>query len=229
MQDNIAAMVEVNCETDFVARNNTFTEFVDSVTKACAAHVAQMPSNNGAALSKINFDADTLKSITLNDGKSLSDHLALIIGKVGENASLRRATCFRSTDMRTTLAAFTHPPVKNTKAAVQMGKFGAIVAVQGTSATTATELKRNICQHIVGMNPQQIGNIDVDKPTESKDDETCLIWQEYLLEPSITVGELLAENNIEIVDFHRFECGEIIAATAADQNEDFSKEAVINN
>lgn len=250
-------MVEVNCETDFVARNSTFTEFVSSVTQACCAHAAQMPTNNGS-LSKVNkpqriklhikliqfhhscqvdFDVDALKNMSLNDGKSLSDHLALIIGKVGENASLRRATCFRSTTDTLTLAAFTHPPVagKN-KDAVQMGKFGAIVALQqqqqqiDSDATAVAEIQRNICQHIVGMNPQRIGNAEVDKPAESKDDEVCLIWQEYLLEPSMTVGELLAENNMNIVDFHRYECGEVVAVADGNKVEmdDIKKEAAAN-
>lgn len=49
---NIGAMVEVNCETDFVARNENFQEFVQTVTKACAKHVAEMPTND--TLSKVN-------------------------------------------------------------------------------------------------------------------------------------------------------------------------------
>lgn len=50
---NIGAMVEVNCETDFVARNETFQEFVQTVTQACAKHVAEMPTND--TLSKVNL------------------------------------------------------------------------------------------------------------------------------------------------------------------------------
>lgn len=52
VQNNIGAMVEVNCETDFVARNNTFQEFVDSVARACCQHVSEMPTND--KLSKVN-------------------------------------------------------------------------------------------------------------------------------------------------------------------------------
>lgn len=51
IQNNIAAMVEVNCETDFVARNKQFQEFVDTVLKACLNHVSSMQTNNG--LSKV--------------------------------------------------------------------------------------------------------------------------------------------------------------------------------
>lgn len=227
---NIGAMVEVNCETDFVARNETFQEFVQNVTKACAQHVADMPTND--SLSKvyihllkyliyriifitftfqIEFDADSLKNIQLGDGKPLSDHLALIIGKVGENASLRRATCFKATNS-VSLAAFAHPAGKAdaaTENIVQLGKFGALVALH--DATGNVDAQRNLCQHIVGMNPSKIGVPDVDKPAEIKDDEQCLLFQEYLLEPSMSVAEVLAESQIEVVQFKRFECGETLS------------------
>lgn len=54
VQNNIAAMVEVNCETDFVARNKQFQEFVDTVLKACLTYVSSMQTNNG--LSKVGFN-----------------------------------------------------------------------------------------------------------------------------------------------------------------------------
>lgn len=198
-----------------------------------------MPTND--ALSKIDFDAEYLKSINGEGGKTLNDQLALIIGKVGENASLRRATCFRVTN-GVSLASFAHPSAKvadngetNATAGaerVQLGKFGALVALNrtapvaaakpaGTDASDDTivieeaDLRRNLCQHIVCMNPTRIGVRDVDKPAEVKDDETCLIWQEYLLEPSMTVQEILEENGLEVVEFKRFECGEAVVADGA--------------
>lgn len=163
---------------------------------------------------QIEFDADALKRIQLGDGKLLSDHLALIIGKVGENASLRRATCFKATNS-VTLASFAHPFVvkadanTSTENVVQLGKFGALLALHDANGNA--DAQRNLCQHIVGMNPTKIGVPDVDKPAEVKDDEQCLLFQEYLLEPSMSVAEVLAENQIEVVQFKRFECGEALA------------------
>lgn len=236
VQHNIGAMLEVNCETDFVARNVNFQQFVQSATLACCQHAAQLPTND--ALSKIDFDAEYLKNIDGDGGKTLNDQLALIIGKVGENASLRRATCFKVTN-GVSLASFAHPAAKvadsgdaETKPPaaaerVQLGRFGALVALNRTAAASASQtatdatddtivieeadLRRNLCQHIVGMNPTRIGVRDVDKPAEVKDDESCLIWQEYLLGPSMTVQEILEENGLEVVDFKRFECGETVA------------------
>lgn len=136
-----------------------------------------------------------------------------MIGTVGENASLRRATCFKVSDA-ITLAAFTHPPIKSSTE-VHLGKFGSIVALENKNANdeNTVEIQRNICQHIVGMNPLKIGVLGSDKPTENKDDERCLIFQEYLLDSSVTVAEVLQENNISILDFHRYECGEVITDT----------------
>lgn len=219
VQRNIGAMVEVNCETDFVARNEHFQAFVQTVTRACAQHADQLPTND--ALSALDFDADYLRRIVPadGDGSTLSDQLALIIGKVGENASLRRATCFKVTNS-VRLAAFAHPaprlPESADGASVQLGKFGALVALHesagaDTSSADLAEVRRNLCQHIVGMNPAKVGSSAVDKPAEQKDDEQCLIWQEYLLEPSMTVQELLEENQLEVVEFKRFECGEALA------------------
>lgn len=164
-------------------------------------------------LIQIEFDSDSLKRIQLGDGKLLSDHLALIIGKVGENASLRRATCFKVTNS-VTLASFAHPsaavkPDETIENVVQLGKFGALVALHDANGNA--EAQRNLCQHIVGMNPSKIGVADVDKPVEVKDDEQCLLFQEYLLEPSMSVSEVLAESQIEVVQFKRFECGEALA------------------
>lgn len=59
------------------------------------------------------------------------------------------------------------------------------------------------------MDPKKIGTA-VEEPATNKDDEICLIHQEYLLDESITVKEVLEENKLEIVDFKRFECGETI-------------------
>lgn len=132
---------------------------------------------------------------------------------MGENASLRRATCFKVTNS-VTLASFAHPSVAKADAStqqnvVQLGKFGALVALH--DANSNVETQRNLCQHIVGMNPSKIGVPDVDKPAEVKDDEPCLLFQEYLLEPSMSVAEVLAESQIEVVQFKRFECGEALA------------------
>lgn len=151
-----------------------------------------------------------MKAIEGLAGKSLADELALMIGNVGENATLRRATCFKATEP-ITLCGNTHPMQLTTSTNVHLGKYGSIVAYKSAGDSIENSvLQKNICQHIVGMNPSKVGIADVDKPNDDKDDEKCLIYQEYLLDPTVTVGQLTAENALEIVDFIRFECGENI-------------------
>lgn len=152
------------------------------------------------------------------NGKSLGDELALMIGSVGENATLRRATCFKSTES-ITLFGITHPQAEAT-GNIHLGKYGSIVAYKSTGCdpVESVAIQRNICQHIIGMNPSKVGSADIDKPNEDKDEEKCLIHQEYLLDPTITVGELFTENGIEIVDFNRFECGETVSTSEENFN-----------
>lgn len=58
------------------------------------------------------------------------------------------------------------------------------------------------------MDPQKIGNPQTDEPHNNTDEEQCMIYQEFLLDPSVSVQQLLAEAHAEIVDFARFEIGE---------------------
>lgn len=60
----------------------------------------------------------------------------------------------------------------------------------------------------VGMNPSKIGVTGKDVPACNSDDEKCMIYQEYLLDPSQTVAQFLADSGVSLVDFARFECGE---------------------
>lgn len=93
-----------------------------------------------------------------------------------------------------------------------MGKFGAVVQVEQTTSESEepislAESARLLCQHIVGMNPRTMGQPD-DEPLENKDDETRLIFQEFLLDPELTVQDFMRENGVVVKDFLRYECGE---------------------
>lgn len=220
VRENIGAMVEINCETDFVARNDNFKNFVSHATKVCAQYT-EMTDFDGD-LWKLGFESEALRNLKLDDGKTLGDHLALLIGTVGENATVRRAICFK-TNNELSLFGYTHPSKDSTipqPNEVRFGRYGAIVAFR--SAETNLDLQKNLVQHIIGMDPNKVGEKGKDEPVENKDDEKCLIHQEYLLDPSATVGEILQENQLEVVDFQRFECGE------PSKNEAFAAEKLVN-
>lgn len=215
VQKNIGAMVEVNCETDFVARNSVFQQFVESASMACIQHVSKLPTND--LLSKIDIGADGLRGIQGLEGKSLGDELALMIGSVGENASLRRATCFKAAEP-ITLFGGSHP-LKTTSSGVHLGTYGSIFAWKSASdGPVDADLLKNISTHIIGLSPSKVGVADIDKPNEDKDAEKCLIHQGYLIDETITVGELLKENALEVLDFNRFRCGEEVESSAEDLN-----------
>ncbi|XP_022919011.2 elongation factor Ts, mitochondrial isoform X2 [Onthophagus taurus] len=203
---NNGVLVELNCETDFVARNDVFQKMANTTAAAVMNFMEKQPINK--PISKMLLTTDDLKSLPVSDGKPLSDHIALMIGTIGENASLSRAFCIKVSD-GLHLFGYAHPSGKQIESTL-LGKLGGLVILKQTGNSLNSDLEqvgKTICQHIVGMNPQKVGTVD-DKPSSNSDDETCLIHQEYLLDDSLTIKEVLDENGVEVIDFKRFECGE---------------------
>jgi len=66
------------------------------------------------------------------------------------------------------------------------GKYGAVVAYTTTDEVASADLGRQLCQHIIGMNPQSVGVVGSDEVAASKEDERCMVHQEFLLDPDIT-------------------------------------------
>lgn len=210
-QKNIGAMIEVNCETDFVARNDNFLKFFDLASRACLKYVASLPESD--LISRTEFQSESLKNLIGINNKKLSDELALVIGSVGENASMKRAVCFKVPESIQLIGMTFSPSTTNVAAEneVQSGSIAAILGVR-TPIELTQELKKNLCLQVMGTNPLKVGNKENDKPVQDGEDETCLIHQEYLFDASITVGELLDEHQIEIVDYQRYEVGEKVEA-----------------
>lgn len=155
------------------------------------------------------LDSEQLGNLSV-EGKKLSEVLALFIGSVGENAVLRRAECWKANSNDVKIAGYTHP-APATPAEYSSGKYGALVAYK--QANDIEDIGRQLCQHIVGCAPRKIGNKENDEPAANVDDENCLIYQEYLLDPSFTVEEVLEQHKVEILDYARFSCGESMEAT----------------
>jgi len=145
IKNNIGAMVEVNCETDFVARNEQFQKFVEFATRLCAQYTNM--TNFDGDLWKLGFETDALKHLKSEDGKTLADHLALLIGTVGENANIKRAICFKTNnDLK--LYGYTHPPLSNNEEEdVSFGKYGTLVAFRTNNDDK--ELQKKISVNIL--------------------------------------------------------------------------------
>ncbi|XP_026487824.1 elongation factor Ts, mitochondrial isoform X1 [Vanessa tameamea] len=202
---NHGVLVEVNCETDFVAKNDKFHKMLEDTTLACYKFAHTNLKSKGP-ITKLELDSEQLGNLSSDGGKKLSEVLALFIGSVGENAVLRRAECWKANSDDVKITAYTHP-APTTASDYSSGKYGALLAYK--QPNDVEDIGKQICQHIVGCAPRKIGDKKKDKPAENSDDETCLIYQEYLLDPSYTIEEVLENNKIEILDYIRFSCGEV--------------------
>ncbi|XP_064494773.1 LOW QUALITY PROTEIN: elongation factor Ts, mitochondrial [Pseudopipra pipra] len=201
-EGSAAAMVEVNCETDFVARTPEFQQLVEMAARGVLGHC------QGAAGTKHLLQEDELAQLRVGDkGDLLSDHLALAMGRLGERLSLCRAGWLRAPGGF--VATYTHgwvppgPPVA-------MGTYGALVACGGPGPgpppAELRELGRRVAQHVVGLAPTALGT---PKDELGGDGETRLLAQGTLLEPGVPLGRYLRDRGgLQVWDFLRFQCGE---------------------
>ncbi|MGH6804500.1 MAG: translation elongation factor Ts, partial [Methyloceanibacter sp.] len=138
-----AALVEVNSETDFVARNQKFQEMVSAIA---------------AAALKVKGDVDKLASAKYGSGKAtVADTIKEMIGSIGENMTLRRAAHLSAA--KGVVASYMHNTI-----APGLGKIGVIVALE--SAGNAEQLRsfgRQIAMHIAAANPQAVAVDSLDK------------------------------------------------------------------
>jgi elongation factor Ts len=96
-----------------------------------------------------------------------------------------------------------------------MGKYASIIELRMLSGrrqgedSAATDIAHKLGQHVVGMSPATVGTA-TDKPAKKRDEESRMIHQEFLTDPSITVNDYLTEAKVKVTDFVRFECGETL-------------------
>ncbi|MBK8157418.1 MAG: elongation factor Ts [Rhodospirillaceae bacterium] len=135
------ALVEVNSETDFVARNEQFQGFVSAVTRLALA----------------NGDVEALKSAKYPDGGvTVTEKLTNLVATIGENMNLRRAV--RLSVPNGVVASYVH-----NAAAPGMGKIGVLVALESTGdAAKLQALGKQIAMHVAAANPQSLSIDQVD-------------------------------------------------------------------
>ncbi|MBT8457159.1 MAG: elongation factor Ts [Rhodobacteraceae bacterium] len=212
--------VEVNSETDFVAKNAEFQEMVSAIA--------------GAALGA--SDIDALAAADLG-GKTVADTVTDKIAKIGENMSLRRMASIEGGSV----VSYVH-----NAAADGLGQIGVLVAFNGDDAATA----RQVAMHIAAVNPASLSEDDLDPAVVEKEkqiqmdiaresgkpeaviekmivgrmkkflSEVTLLSQQFVVNPDLTVGAAAKEAGIEITGFVRLEVGEGIAV----EKEDFAAE-----
>ena len=151
-----AAMVEVNAETDFVARNDTFQAFVEAVA--------------GIAL-QIGDDLDAIKAAPFpGSGRTVAEELTHLVATIGENMNIRRARVL-SVDSGV-VASYVHNTLRP-----GLGKIGVLVAVEGTGEMAALEtLGRQVGMHIAASTPEAI-DIDSVDPAALAREKSVLVEQ----------------------------------------------------
>lgn len=138
---NKGAVVELNAETDFVARNDKF--------QALVKQVAETALNTGTG------EVEALKDAALNGG-TVQDAITNAIATIGENMNLRRVSFL--TVSQGVVAQYIH-----NAAAPGLGKIGVLVALESTAdADKLSELGRQIAMHIAAAKPEALTTADVD-------------------------------------------------------------------
>ena len=201
--------VEVNAETDFVAKNEEFRTFVKEVAK-------QIAETNPANVEEL------LAQKSIVDGsKTVQEVLTDKIAKIGENMSIRRFERYETDNM---IESYIHGD----------GKIAVLVEVKGNDSTFA----KDVCLQIAAAKPEYLARENVPeervqkemeilkaqamnegKPAEIAEKmvqgrigkfygEICLVEQEFVKAPDVKVGDLAKQKGCEIVRFARLEKGE---------------------
>jgi elongation factor Ts len=148
---NRAAMVEVNAETDFVARNETFQAFVETV-----AQVALV----------VGEDIEAIKAAAYpNSGRTVAEELTHLVATIGENMTIRRARVLNV--KQGVVATYVHSALRP-----GIGKIGVLVAVEGAGEIPALEvLGRQIGMHVAATRPEALDVNAVDPAALEREKE----------------------------------------------------------
>ncbi len=208
---NNAAIVEVNSETDFVAKNKEFTDFVDMLANTIVKN-----------------DKTTVEEVLeiRVDGETINEKLIALIAKIGEKISFRRFEKLTKNDDEV-FGSYSH----------MGGRIGVITKVKGANE----EVAKDIAMHAAAMRPLCMGRNDVDKATLEHEQkvikeqvinegkpaeiaekmvigrinkfykENCLLEQEFIKPidgKTVSVETYLKNNGGELISYTRYEVGE---------------------
>jgi len=169
------ALIEVNSETDFVARNETFQGFV--------ADAAKVVLTAGADIELVKVAAHP------NSDKSVSEQLTEHIATIGENMSLRRAAVLSVNDG--VVATYIHSAV-----APNLGKIGVLVALESTGdKAKLAALGKQIAMHIAAANPMSLNIASVD-PAALEREKAILVEQSRASGKPDNIIEKMVEGRI---------------------------------
>ncbi|MGV3488270.1 MAG: translation elongation factor Ts [Tuberibacillus sp.] len=209
IEGNKAVIVEVNSETDFVAKNDMFINLVDEIA--------------GVLLKNNPESVEDALEVKLENGETLGDKINEAIAKIGEKLSLRRFAVLEKND-GDTFGSYLH----------MGGRIAVLTHIVGQS----DEAAKDIAMHVAAINPRYVNRDDVPQAeidhekevlkqqalNEGKPEnivekmvqgrlnkfyeEICLVDQAYVKDPDIKVSKYLADKGVSVKAFVRYEVGE---------------------
>jgi len=218
-------LVEVNSETDFVAKNDNFQALVNDISE----HLMQSEADEVEAVENEAWFKD--------DSETVSEVIKAAIANIGENINLRR---FKRVETDGYLFGYIH----------MGGKIGVLVEFANEFTEEKAQTAKDVAMHIAAINPEFLDRDSVDAESIEKEKkiykeqmlnegkpehiidqivegkinkyytQVCLLEQPFVRDDDKTVGEILSENDMEVKQFTRFEIGEGIEK----KEEDFAAE-----
>jgi elongation factor Ts len=214
------SLIEINSETDFVAKNKDFINFCKE-------------------LSEINFttkgNLGKLNETKMNNGILVKDNLVNLIAKIGEKITVRRAKFFDNSSGQN--FAYVHSAIEK-----GIGKIISVVKIEGVSEEKNEDIGNKVAMHIAATNPLAIDKDKIDKGIVDKEleiikaeisnsgkplemvekiskgklskflNDNSLLNQLWIMDPKKKVSDILKENSsekpLQILDFIRYKVGE---------------------
>ena len=218
--NKMTSVIEINCETDFVAKNEDFIIFVKELSEL-----------NNNCLS----DLEKLNNSIMKNGKTVKDNLVALIAKIGEKITIGRSKTILNEQSKNFI--YQHSLIKD-----NVSKLGVIVSLETKENSDKTEIfGKQLSMHIAASNPialnsNEINQEIIDKEQEliSKElknsgkpeeivkrislgklkkfkEENSLMTQDWVMEPKKKVKDILSElkiNDLKIKEFLRIKIGE---------------------
>tara|TARA_Y100000816_G_scaffold277754_1_gene248253 strand:+ start:616 stop:1467 length:852 start_codon:yes stop_codon:yes gene_type:complete len=145
---NQISMLEINCETDFVAKNNDFLSFAEELSKI---------NNN------VNSDLSQLNNEKMNNGKKVSENLVELISKIGEKITIGRSKTFSNINQKNYF--YLHSIIKN-----NIAKLGVIVSIENDNYDEKIDnFGKQLSMHIAATSPLAINENDIDSEIIEKE------------------------------------------------------------
>ena len=218
--ENKTSIIEVNCETDFVAKNEDFTNFVEELSEL----------NN-----EKNSNVDELKSSKMKNGETVENNIVALIAKIGEKITIGRTKTFENTG--TVNSHYLHTVVKD-----NIAKLAVVVSLEAKENSDIVKtFGKQLSMHIAASNPLALESNSIDQSVVDKElelvteelknsgkseeiakkislgkmnkfkEENSLLSQAWVMEPKKKVQDILKElsiSDLKIKEYYRIKIGE---------------------